>query len=83
MDEAYAAYEAELAAQRRAVAPDRLAAAAHAREAGRAALHGDEHQQVRDILAQRARAAATGKTDRIRAENAARPEFITRQRGPW
>ncbi len=81
MDDFYAAYEAELAAHRRAEAPDRLAAAAHARDAGRAALHGDAHQQVRDILTQRVRTAAAGKADRIRVENAARAEFIARIRG--
>jgi len=81
MDDVYAAYEAELAAQHRAAAPDRLAAAAHAREAGRAALHGDAHHQVQDILAQRTHAAATSKADRIRVENAARAEFIARIRG--
>jgi len=81
MDDVYAAYEAELAAHRRAEAPDRLAAAAHARDAGRAALHGDAHQQVRDILTQRVRTAAAGKADRIRVENAARAEFIARIRG--
>jgi len=59
MEEVYAAYEAELAAQRRAAAPTQRAAVA-ARAAGRAALHGEAHQQVRDILAQRARAAAAG-----------------------
>jgi hypothetical protein len=60
MEEVYAAYEAELAAQRRAAAPAQRAAAVAARAAGRAALHGEAHQQVRDILAQRARAAAAG-----------------------
>jgi len=59
MEEVYAAYEAELAAQRRAAAPTQRAAVA-ARAAGRAALHGEAHQQVRDIFAQRARAAAAG-----------------------
>jgi len=81
MDDVYAAYEADLAAQHRAEAPDRLAAAAQARDAGRAALHGDAHHQVRDILAQRTHAAATSKADRIRVENAARAEFIARIRG--
>ena len=81
MDDVYAAYEAELAAHSRAEAPDRRAAAAAARDAGRAALHGKAHQQVRNILTQRTRAAAAGKADRIRVENAARTEFITRQRG--
>jgi len=65
----------------RAEAPDRLAAAAYARQAGRAALHGDAHHQVRDILTQRIETAAAGKADQIRAENAARTEFITRRRG--
>jgi len=64
MEEVYAAYEADLAAQRRAEAPDRLAAAARAREAGREALHGEAHQQVRDILAHRARTAAAARTTR-------------------
>jgi len=64
MDEVYTAYEAELAAQRRAEAPDRLAAAARAREAGREALHGEAHQQVREILAHRARTAAAARTIR-------------------
>jgi len=82
MEEVYAAYEAELAAQRRAAAPARRAAAAAARAAGRAALQGDAHQQVRDILARRARTAAACKADRIRTEHAARTEFITRRRGP-
>ncbi len=81
MDDVYAAYEADLAAQHRAAAPDRLAAAVHARDAARAALHGEAHHQVRDILTQRTRAAAAGKANRIRVENAARTEFITRQRG--
>ena len=81
MDDVYAAYEAELAAQHRAEAPDRLAAAAAARDTGRAALHGDAHHQVRDILTQRIETAAAGKADQIRAENAARTEFITRRRG--
>jgi len=81
MDDVYAAYEADLAAQRRAEVPDRLAAVARARDAGRAALHGDAHQQVRDILAQRTHAAATSKADRVRVENAARAEFIARMRG--
>lgn len=44
-------------------------------------LHCIPTQQVRDILTQRTRAAAAGKADRIRVENAARTEFITRQRG--
>jgi len=64
MDEVYAAYEADLAAQRRAEAPDRLAAAARAREAGREALHREAHQQVREILAHRARTAAAARTIR-------------------
>jgi len=81
MDEVYAAYEADLAAQHRAAAPAQRADADHARDAGRAALHGEAHQQVRDILAQRARTAAAGKADRIRAEHADRAEFITRVRG--
>jgi len=81
MDDVYAAYEAELAAHSRAEAPDQRAAAAAAREAGRAALHREAHKQVRDILTQRTRAAAAGKADRIRVENTARTEFITRQRG--
>ncbi len=83
MDEVYAAYEAELAAQHRAEAPDRLAADAAARDTGRAALHGDAHQQVRDILTQRTRTAAAGKAEKIRADHLVRTEFITRQRGPW
>jgi len=82
MDDVYAAYQAELAAHHRTEARDRLAAAAHARDAGRAALHGHAHHQVRDILTQRARTAAAGKVDGIRAQNAARVEFITRRRGP-
>jgi len=36
---------------------------------------------VRDILTHQARTAAAGKADRIRAENAARAEFIARARG--
>jgi len=36
---------------------------------------------VRDILTQRIETAAAGKADQIRAENAARTEFITRRRG--
>jgi len=82
MDDAYAAHQAELAAQRQAEAPARLAAAARNREAGRAALHGDAHQQVRNILTQRTRTAAASKADRIRAEHNARTQFITRRRGP-
>jgi len=54
MDDVYAAYQAGLAAHHRAAARDRLAAAAHARQAGRAALQGDGHRQVREVLAQRA-----------------------------
>jgi len=54
MDDVYAAYEAELAAQRRAAVPAQLAAASHARRVGRAALQGDGHRQVREVLAQRA-----------------------------
>ena len=83
MDEVYAAYEAELAAQHRAEAPDRLTADAHAhaRDAGRAALHGEAHQQVHDILTQRVQTAAAGKAEKIRAEHAARAEFIARIRG--
>jgi len=81
MDDVYAAYEAELAAHSRAEAPDRRAAAAAARKAGRAALHGEAHQQVRDILTQRVQTAAAGKAEKIRVENAARTVFITRQRG--
>jgi len=64
MEEVYAAYEADLAAQRRAEVPDRLAAAARARDAGREALHGEAHQQVREILAHRARTAAAARTIR-------------------
>jgi len=82
MDEVYAAYEAELAAQRQAAAPAQRAAAAAAQDAGRAALHGEAHQQVRDILTHRAQTAAAGKADRIRTENADRTQFITRRRGP-
>jgi len=82
MDDAYAAHEAELAAQRQAEAPAQHAAAIHAREAGQAALRGDAHQQVRNILTQRTRTTATRKADRIRAENNARTEFITRRRSP-
>ena len=59
-EEVYAAYEADLAAQRRAAAPAQRAAAAAARDAARAALHGDAHQQVRDILTHRARVAPAG-----------------------
>ena len=81
MEEVYAAYEADLAPQRRAAAPAQHAATAAARDAGRAALHGEAHQQVRDILTQRTHTAAAGKADRIRAEHAASAEFITRQRG--
>ncbi len=81
MDDVYAAYEAELAAHHRAEAHDRLAAAAQARDAGRAALHGDAHHQVRDILTQRIQTAAAGKAEKIRAEHADRTEFITHQRG--
>jgi len=81
MEEVYAAYEADLAAQRRAAAPAQRAAATQARDAARAALHGEAHQQVRDILTHQARTAAAGKADRIRAENAARAEFIARARG--
>jgi len=54
MDDVYAAYEAELAAKRQAAVPAQLAATAHARRVGRAALHGDGHRQVREVLAQRA-----------------------------
>ncbi len=81
MDDAYTAHEAELAAQRQAAAPDQHAATAAARAAGRAALHGDAHQQVRNILTQRTHTAATDKADRIRAEHNARTQFITRRRG--
>jgi len=81
MDDVYAAYEAELAAHHRAAAPAQLAAAAHARRVGRAALHGEAHHQVRDILTQRVQTAAAGKAEKIRAENAARAEFIARIRG--
>lgn len=82
MDDAYTAYEAELAAQRQAAAPAQHAATAAARDVGRAALHGDAHQQVRNILTQRTRTTATRKADRIRAENNVRTEFIIRRRGP-
>ncbi len=54
MDDVYAAYEADLTAQRRAAVPAQLAAASHARRVGRAALQGDGHRQVREVLAQRA-----------------------------
>jgi len=81
MEEVYAAYEADLAAQRQAAAPAHRAAADHARDAARAALHGEAHQQVRDILTHRGRVAAAGKAEWIRAEHAARAEFITRRRG--
>jgi hypothetical protein len=81
MDDVHAAYEAEMAAQRQAAAPAQRAAAVAARDSGRAALHGDAHHQVRDILTQRTHATAASKADRIRAEHAARAEFITRQRG--
>jgi len=54
LDDVYAAYEAELAAKRQAAVPAQLAAAAHARRVGRAALQGDGHRQVREVLAQRA-----------------------------
>jgi hypothetical protein len=81
MDDVYAAYEADLAAQRKAAAPEQLAVAVHARQAAHAALHCGAHQQVRDILAQRARTAAAGKAEKIRAENAARAQFIARVRG--
>jgi len=77
MDDVYAAHEAELAAQRQAAAPAQHAATIHAREVGRAALHGDAHQQVRNILTQRTHAAAAGKADRIRAEHNTRTQFIT------
>ncbi len=73
MDDVYAAYQAEAPAQR--------AAAIQAREVGRAALHGDAHQQVRNILAHRVRVAAAGKAKQVRAENAAYAEFITWARG--
>jgi len=82
MDDVYAAYEAELAAQHRAAASAQRAAAVAARDAGRAALHGDAHHQVRDILTQRARTAAADKADQIRAENAVHAVFTTRRRGP-
>jgi hypothetical protein len=59
-----------------------LAAAAHGRDAARAALHGDAHHQVRDIPAQQASDTAAGKAEKIRAENAVHAEFITRRRGP-
>jgi len=81
MEEVYAAHEADLAAQRQAAAPTQRAAAAAAREAGRAALHGDARQQVRDILTHRVRTAAASKGARIRAEQAARAEFVTHRRG--
>ena len=80
MDDVYAAYEAELAAQRQAAATAQRAADAAARDAGRAALHGDAHHQVRDILTQRIQTAAAGKAEKIRADNAARAEFIARIR---
>jgi len=54
MDDVYATYEAELAAKRQAAVPAQLAAAAHARRVGRAALQGDGHRQVQEVLAQRA-----------------------------
>ncbi len=73
MDDVYAAYQAEAPAQR--------AAAIQAREVGRAALHGDAHQQVRNIFAHRVRVAAAGKTKQVRAENAAYAEFIAWARG--
>jgi len=82
MDDAYTAYEAELAAQRQAAAPAQHAATAAARDVGQAALNGQAHQQVRNILTQRTRTTATSKADRIRAENNARTEFIIRRRGP-
>ncbi len=81
MDDVYAAYEAELAAQRQAAATAQRAADADARDAERAALHGEAHQQVRDILTQRVQTAAAGKAEKIRAEHAARAEFIARIRG--
>jgi len=73
MDDVYAAYQAEAPAQR--------AAAIQARDVGRAALHGDAHQQVRNILAHRVRVAAAGKAKQVRAENAAYAEFIAWARG--
>ena len=73
MDDVYAAYQAEAPAQR--------TAAIQAREVGRAALHGDAHQQVRNILAHRVRVAAAGKAKQVRAENAAYAEFIAWARG--
>jgi len=73
MDDVYAAYQAEAPAQR--------AAAIQAREVGWAALHGDAHQQVRNILAHRVRVAAAGKAKQVRAENAAYAEFIAWARG--
>jgi len=81
MEEVYAAYEADLAAQRRAAAPAQQAAAAVAQDAARAALHGEAHQQVRDILTQRARAAAASKANGIRVNLVARAEFVTSRRG--
>jgi len=59
MDDVYAAYEADLAAQ-----------------------HREAHHQVRGVLTQRARTAAAGKAEKIRAEKAVHAEFITRRRGP-
>jgi len=81
MGDVYAAYQAELGAQRQAEAPAQRAAAIQAREVGRPALHGDAHQQVRNILAHRARVAAAGKAKQVRAENAAYAEFIAWARG--
>jgi len=81
MRDAYAAHEAELAAARIVTASAELAAADLAREAGRAAVDGEGHRQVRQVLAQRAAtAAAERKAAGIRAEHTARAETVARAR---
>jgi len=80
MRDAYAAHEAELAATRIVTASAELAAADLAREAGRAAVDGEGHRQVRQVLAQRAATAAERKAAEIRAEHTARAETVARAR---
>lgn len=82
MRDAHAAYEAAQAAHRAAAVPAHLAAAAQARQAGRAALDGEGHQQVRQALAQRAATGAIRRAARNRAEAGATAALIARARRP-
>lgn len=82
MRDAHAAYEAAQAAHRAAAVPAHLAAAAQARQAGRAALDGEGHQQVRQALAQRAATGAIRRAAGNRAEAGATAALIARARRP-